>query len=289
MATISVHSDLQFSIELPAVGNVPPRQISGTLSGQGSNLELEFDEFPVLNRRSAKAALRTWAQRVSAAGIQITARDPSGLLATVGAVRPSLLGLLLTGSRRVRLGRLGVVYRSQQRRGRPTLSLRDLLPPATLIPMLPTLGRQPRRVTTTHDPEGGGRPRLYFSGSLNRLPGGQTREFFLRVGQVTTIGSDSGCHLQLDGLDPLHAEVRRDEWDEYWVISVGSTPVRVNGATVRKARMRTGTKVEMGRWTMSYFRSEHADHGRPYGGRIGGEAGHQIPQEMPVYRNPRSR
>lgn len=289
MSTVSVHSDLEFSIELPAVGKATPRQISGTLSGQGSVLDLALDELPALDRRGAGQALRTWAKRISAAGIQIAVRDPSGLLVTVGAVRPSFLALLLTGSRCVRLGRLGLVIRSLQRRGRPTLSLDDLMPPSTPIPMMPTLRRQPRRVTTTHDPEGGGRPRLYFSGSLNRLPGGQPREFFLRVGQVTTIGSDPGCHLQLDGLDPQHAEVRRDEWDEYWMVSVGATPVRVNGSTVRKARMRTGTKVEMGRWTMSYFRSEHADHGRPHGGRIGGEAGHQIPQDMPVYRQPRSR
>ncbi len=29
---------------------------------------------------------------------------------------------------------------------------------------------------------------------------------------------------------------------------------------------------------MSFFREEYADHGRPYGGRIGGELGHQRTQ-----------
>lgn len=48
--------------------------------------------------------------------------------------------------------------------------------------------------------------------------------------------------------------------------------------------LRTGSRLEMGRWTMSYFRSEEADHGRSHGGRIGGELGYQRPQETPRYR-----
>ncbi len=289
MLGLSIRSDLQFVIELPPVGKTTARRIRGTLVGEGGVLDLVLDELPALDRKSGGAALRKLARQVSAAGLKVTIRDGSRLLATVGAVRPNLFGLLLAQSRYVRLGPLRTVARSLQRRGRPTLALSELLPPATVMPIIPTLRRQSRRVTTTHDPDGGGRPRFYFSGQLNRLPGSRTREFFLRVGQVTTIGSDPSCHLQLDGLEPFEAEVRRDEWDEYWVVSTGTTPVRVNGAPVTSARMRTGTKVQIGRWIMSYFRAEHADHGRPHGGRIGGEAGHQIPQDMPVYRQPRSR
>ena len=40
----------------------------------------------------------------------------------------------------------------------------------------------------------------------------------------------------------------------------------------------TGTGVDLGEWHLSFFREEYADHGRPYGGRIGGELGHQRPQ-----------
>jgi hypothetical protein len=29
---------------------------------------------------------------------------------------------------------------------------------------------------------------------------------------------------------------------------------------------------------MSFYREEYADHGRPYGGRLGGEIGHQRQQ-----------
>ncbi|MBA2561020.1 MAG: hypothetical protein H0V07_14260 [Propionibacteriales bacterium] len=42
--------------------------------------------------------------------------------------------------------------------------------------------------------------------------------------------------------------------------------------------LRTGCGVDLGRWHLSYFREEYADHGRPYGGRIGGELGYQRPQ-----------
>jgi hypothetical protein len=51
---------------------------------------------------------------------------------------------------------------------------------------------------------------------------------------------------------------------------IGGT--RVNGAPVDTVALRTAARVEVGRWTMSFFREEFADHGRPYGGRIGGRA-----------------
>ena len=52
----------------------------------------------------------------------------------------------------------------------------------------------------------------------------------------------------------------------------------MHGASVDTAILRTGTRVDVGPWTLSYFREEYADHGRPYGGRIGGELGHQLSQ-----------
>ena len=54
---------------------------------------------------------------------------------------------------------------------------------------------------------------------------------------------------------------------------------RVHGAAVERAVLRTGSRVELGRWrTLVFVREEWADHGRPHGGRIGGELGHQRPQ-----------
>ena len=53
----------------------------------------------------------------------------------------------------------------------------------------------------------------------------------------------------------------------------------MHGAVVlHEALLRTGARIELGPWTLLYAREEHADHGRPYGGRIGGELGHQRPQ-----------
>ena len=34
----------------------------------------------------------------------------------------------------------------------------------------------------------------------------------------------------------------------------------------------------MGPWRMAFFREEYADHGRPFGGRLGGEFSVQKPQ-----------
>ena len=54
--------------------------------------------------------------------------------------------------------------------------------------------------------------------------------------------------------------------------------VAVNGAPVDSSVLRTASRVDLGDRTMSFYREEHADHGRPYGGRAGGEIGHQRPQ-----------
>lgn len=45
--------------------------------------------------------------------------------------------------------------------------------------------------------------------------------------------------------------------------------------------LRTGARVQMGQWSMAFFREEFADHGRPFGGRSGGELAYQRPQFDP--------
>jgi hypothetical protein len=50
------------------------------------------------------------------------------------------------------------------------------------------------------------------------------------------------------------------------------------------AILRTGARFTMGGWTFVYARDEFADHGRPYGGREGGEGTYQPQQpERPDY------
>lgn len=121
-------------------------------------------------------------------------------------------------------------------------------------------------------------------------PGDRQQVFALR-GDVTTIGSDVDCDIRLSGLEPVHAEIRHDADDEFVLVRVGRPgSTRVHGAPVDTARLRTGSRVDVGGWTMSFYRDEFADHGRPYGGRIGGELGHQRSQpEIAGHREPSGR
>lgn len=132
-------------------------------------------------------------------------------------------------------------------------------------------------VTTTHDPAGGGRPRLV-------LPAGQGWGRVIHdLAPVSSVGSGEEALIRLPGLHAVQAEVRRDEEDEYRLhVLAGALDVRVDGALVRPGSpgvlLRTGTRVQVGLWVLTYCRDEHADHGRPYGGRIGGELGRQRSQ-----------
>lgn len=129
---------------------------------------------------------------------------------------------------------------------------------------------------TTHDPAGGGHPRLVFSaggtaGVASAAGDGVQRAFALLPGG-TVVGSGTGCDLRLAGLADRHAEVRRDDADEYVLIHLGPPDgSRVNGQPVREAVLHTGDRLELGEWVLSFARDEFADHGRPDGGRQGGE------------------
>lgn len=132
------------------------------------------------------------------------------------------------------------------------------------------------RITTTHDPAGGGHPRLVFSsgGTADQASAagdGAQQEFRLLRGR-TVIGSGPGADLRLAGLADRHGEVCRDEADEYVYVHLGQPDgSRVNGQPVREAVLHTGDRIELGEWMLSFARDEYADHGRPDGGRQGGE------------------
>jgi hypothetical protein len=132
-------------------------------------------------------------------------------------------------------------------------------------------------VTTTHDPDRGGRPRLIVA--HRPVTAGAAPPEFALTGAATLIGSDPGCDIRLDGLDPEHVVVRHDERDEFVLERLGLYEhTLVNGERVEQALLRTATRLELGGWTLTFYREEYADHGRPYGGRLGGEAGHQPAQ-----------
>jgi predicted component of type VI protein secretion system len=130
-------------------------------------------------------------------------------------------------------------------------------------------------VTTTYDPNGGGRPRLVFAFGGSAPEGSEQREFDLLPG-VTVIGSAPDADLQLDGLEGHHAEIRLGEGDEYVWVDLGTAAgSRVDGAPMGSQGLHTGDRIEIGDYTLTYAREEFADHGRPDGGREGGEfSGH---------------
>ena len=112
--------------------------------------------------------------------------------------------------------------------------------------------------TTTHDPRGGGHARLILALGGGAQADTVQREFELLPG-VTVIGSGAAADLRLTGLGEHHAEVRRDEFDEYIYVDLGTS---------------AGSRVD----------GKPADHGRPYGGRQGGEFSVQRTQDEPRAR-----
>lgn len=140
------------------------------------------------------------------------------------------------------------------------------------------------KITTTHDPRGGGHPRLIFAIGGEAPANTEQREFELLPG-VTAIGSAADADLRLNGLGEHHAEIRRDPADEHIYVDLGtSAGSRVDGQPVTEQALHTGDRIELGNWTLSCSREEFADHGRPYGGRQGGEFSHQQPQDEPRAR-----
>ena len=137
--------------------------------------------------------------------------------------------------------------------------------------------------TSTHAESGAGRPRLIFKVGEG-WDGTPPREFDL-LDTTTRIGSADDMDLRLEGLEPFHAEIRHSDEDEYVLSRVVADdeqngPMMSSAGLVGEGILRTGSPVELGSWSMSYFREEFADHGRPGGGREGGEGEHQPAQKL---------
>jgi hypothetical protein len=272
---LTVDADLAFTVDLPG-----SRTVQGSLTGSGKQLVLRVSDPFVFAGRSDAGAIRGVAEGLARQGVRVTVVAPAGPLVTLGAARTSWLQRRVTGSRHIRVERgAGLWSLARGRAQAPSggaLPASDLAPPPTLWPLAPTFRRRGRvPVTTTHDPRGGGNPRLIMAPPEHPTPEDRREVFALRD-DVTTIGGGADCDIRLPGLEPLHAVVHHDELDEFVLARVGSAgDLRVNGAPVDRAVLRTSSRLELGHWTLTFFRDEHADHGRPYGGRAGGEIGHQ--------------
>ncbi len=219
-------------------------------------------------------------------GISLLVEGPDGPIVEFGAVARSVLQRLITGSSHIRLGSIPAVAPLLTRRRD---AIPDLIaPPMTLFPLVPTLARHTRRqITTTHYTSGSGRPRLIFTVDSEYWDGRPPREFDLLPG-VTTIGSGDNADLRLAGIAGAHAEIRHEPNDEYVLYDImptGGGVVPQSGDPEGKGRiLRTGARIQIGPWRLAYFREEFADHGRPFGGRAGGEGAHQRRQPpRPTY------
>lgn len=124
--------------------------------------------------------------------------------------------------------------------------------------------------TTTHAEFGAGNPRL-------RVTRDDERSEFALEADVVRIGSAADADLRLADADPVHATITHDDRDEYVLELHGAGEMNSNpdaDAThpgENKQTLRTGARFTVGPWALVFARDEFADHGRPYGGRLGGE------------------
>jgi FHA domain len=273
-AVLTVDADLHFSVDIPGSPTV-----TGSLTGSGKKLELRVNNPALFAGRADSAVIKGVARALAERGLSVSVVSSSGPLVTLGATRTPWLQRLVTGSRHIRIERGGGLWTLARGRTRSpsggVLPATALAPPPTLMPIAPTMARQSRRVTTTHDPDRGGNPRLFLSPGAHPFEGDPQTVYPLR-NDVTTIGSGADCDIRLAGLEELHAEIRHDDADEFVLTPIGSTAeIRVNGAPVQRTILRTGYRIDLGGRALTFFREEYADHGRPYGGRSGGEFSEQ--------------
>lgn len=112
-----------------------------------------------------------------------------------------------------------------------------------------------------------GYPRLVFAAGGAVSTHDAQREFEL-VDDVTTIGSGADADLRLDELEERHAEIRRDAADEYVYVRLGvATGNTVHGLPAERVVLRTGARVELGPWTVMFYREEYADRSAAPGSR----------------------
>lgn len=267
-----VEADVCFSVDTPDRATV-----TGSLTGSGSRLELRVSDPAAFAGGADAAGVRRLADELADLGLVVRVCDGDGSpLVALGDVRAPWWQRPMTRSAHLRVAGvrgLGAAARGRLRRDDARLPGSGLLPPATPYPVAPTFLRRPvRRVTTTHDPARGGGPRLVEVPVDGITRTAHPVHWLQR--DVTTIGSDPSCDLVLSGLAPLHAEVRHDERDEF-VLVAHDAEVRVHGERVSTKVLRTAARVDLGPRTLTFVREEYADHGRPFGGRIGGELGVQ--------------
>lgn len=264
--------------------------VAGTITADGTTINVAVADPVVAAGRSSKRLVRHLARSLAQRRLRLVVNGPAGMVVALGDVRTLWWQRLLTRSPHIRLGTLRDVRRmmfsptaASRGRGSALVSL----PPGTMFPLFPTVSSLgPRPVTTTHDPRGGGMPRLIFASSPWPQAGHVSRVEYL-IEPRTTLGSALDCDVVIEGIEPLHAVIERTDEDEYVLTHLAASGTStVAGIPAQRSLLRTGSGISLGATDLTYFREEYADHGRPYGGRLGGEIGHQRPQATP---RPRAR
>lgn len=283
-SSLRLDIDIAFSLAEPAADGESAARMAGTVTAAGTTVEIFVDD-PTVFRGDTLPGIgqaRSIAKVLAERGLVVSVSGPKGLFVSLGAVEPSIAQRLLTRSPHIRLGSpgtlaplLGLGRRALTKDGSPSL-----IPPGTPFPLVPTANRRIKRraITTTHYLRGGGRPRLIFVQNSETWNGQVPREFELTE-ERTTIGSGDGAVLRLPGLEDLHAEVLHTDDDEYVLVPYGPVTGGVSGQG--ETVLRTGARIQLGDWALAFFREEYADHGRPFGGRSGGEFSYQKPQRDP--------
>lgn len=282
----AIEADLTFSVSTPATDGGDEQVTGGTVTGSGRHVEVHFDDLSALTTGGSLGDGKAVAAELARQGIAVTLVGPDGPVVRVGDVKANRLARVLTRSKHIRVedwraaAALSGVFGS----GGSEVAL---APPSTPWPIAPTFSWKRRRPTTTHDPDGGGRPRLVFAMGAAATATDPRRVHDLAP-NGTSIGAAQSSSLVLTGVAEHQADVRRDSGDEYILVArTNDPPTKVNGHHLTEGNeqvLRTGMRVQLGPWTMTYTRAEFADHGRPYGGRAGGEFSEQRTQDVPHYK-----
>lgn len=282
-------ADLTFDIDVPESDGSPAAHVHAVVKASGNRIEIHSDDILSVVGQPSRAAVRQMAAQLARLGLIVEVSGPDGLIVTLGAVRPSVVDRLVTLSPYMRLGswtRAAAAARARLRPSSRSTRLRAPgLPPGTPWPPFPSMARLPHVASTTHDPAGGGNPRIYLSDTSDPGADWPVGVYHLSPRGIT-IGSGVDVDLRLPGIDELQAEIIRTDDDEYVLIARSTRILSTVGGLQRPRQLlRTGSRIQLGTWRMAYVRDEYADHGRPYGGRIGGELGHQRKQPIPENRS----
>lgn len=274
--------DLTFAVDQPTDRPRFSRRSSGTIKAAGKTIHLKVDSYSLFPsiKQLDRRALNDFATKLKKAGVKIVVDGPEGTLLTLGDVKPNFSGRIASRSGAVRLGSLPDASKLFRGRGKRT-GAESFKIPATPFPLLPTFRKNYRlRATTTHYADGGGRPRLIFVQDSESWDGKAPKVLNI-MGDSIEIGSAPENGLTLPGLEPVHARITRNDLDEFVVEAVG----RVGGSAGLKPgdryTLRSGARMELNGWRLVFYREEYADHGRPFGGRNGGELAVQRPQYNP--------